>query len=270
MRRATEASRAGGFTLIEMIVAMVVGGVVVATAGLFLSRQMNAYVDISNRASLADTADTTLRRMARELQAALPNSVRVDASGRFLEFIPVKDAGRYRAESGGAPTDRPLDFGSTATATLFDVFGPPVSIAAGDEVVIYNLGVSGADAYAGDNRRTPNTTGGSLTQIGAAAAFKFPFASPAYRFQVVGQPVTLQCDLAGGRIMRYTGYGFANPQPTSFGVAGAQLAGDVAACNFDYLPAVLQRNGLVSINLTLTRNGESVSLRHQVEVVNTP
>ena len=39
---------------------------------------------------------------------------------------------------------------------------------------------------------------------------------------------------------------------------------------FDYTPAVLQRNGLVVMRLTLSRNGESVEIMHQVDVLNTP
>ena len=50
----------------------------------------------------------------------------------------------------------------------------------------------------------------------------------------------------------------------------AVLVGDVTSCSFSYLPAVLQRNGLVVLRLTLTRNGESVELLHQVDVLNTP
>lgn len=268
MRHATNSfSASRGFTLIEMIIAMVIGGVIVAMASMFVRDQINASTDVANRAALADTADTILRRMGREIQGALPNSVRVDGTGQLLEFIPVKDAGRYRTEQAGG-VGNVLDFGATATSMLFDVFGPPVTIAAGDSVVVYNLGVPGANAYAGDNLRTPNTTG-SVSQVGAAAAFQFPFASPSKRFQIVGQPVTFRC--TGTTIMRYTGYGFSNSQPTAFAAAStAQLADDVSACTFEYVGAVLQRNGFVSINLTLTRNGESVNLRHQVEVLNTP
>lgn len=263
MRRATER----GFTLIEMIVAIVVGGVLVALSGMFVRNQLNTYFDISARADLTDTADLALRRISRELQGALPNSVRV--SGNSLEFIPINDAGRYRVE--GASTTQALDFGASATATVFDVLGPPVNIGATDSVVVYNLGLGTSDAYSGGNLRTPSTKGTALSAVGSATAFAFPFASPANRFHIVGAPVTYECDLAAGVIRRRTGYGFLAAQSAVPSVgSSAVLAGNVTGCSMVYTPGVLQRNGLVSISLTLTANGEVVVLQRQIEVLNTP
>lgn len=267
MRRATEHSIESGFTLVEMIVSIVIGGILIAMVGMFGRWQIQSYLDVSSRAALADAADTAIRRLTRDLQAALPNSVRVDASGNFLEFIPIRDAGRYRSTGGAG--DFPLDFGVSATATKFNVLGPTVDIAPGDGIVIYNLGISGTSAYAGDNVRTP-VSGTGLSLVSAATAFKFPFASPANRFHVVGNPVTYECDLASGVIRRHTGYGFVAAQPTVFAGADPILVNSVAACAFTYTPGVFQRNGLVSIHLTLSANGETVSLMSQVEVLNTP
>lgn len=107
MHRAIEC-RQSGVTLIELIVVIVVTGILVGIVGMFGRGQIQAYLDVASRAALADAGDTALRRIARELQAALPNSVRV--SGNYLEFVPISDAGRYRAESGGGPGDDWLDF----------------------------------------------------------------------------------------------------------------------------------------------------------------
>ena len=41
-------------------------------------------------------------------------------------------------------------------------------------------------------------------------------------------------------------------------------------CAISYAPGVQQRNGIVSIRLTLTGNGESVTLMQQVDVLNSP
>lgn len=284
MRPATDRCRQGGVTLIEMIVAIVVGGILMAMVGMFARWQIQAYQDVSSRAALTDAADTAVGRLARELQSALPNSVRV--SGNYLEFIPIRDAGRYRAEtSGGA--DFPLDFGVSATATSFDVLGPPVDIsnsAPADQVVIYNLGINGADAYADppQNRNQPANTGAGLSRVQISGGFRFPFASPSNRFQVVGNPVTFECDLNNGVIRRYWSYGFRTSQP----VTAADLSGSSAVlvdnvdrnpdpslgpgCSFNYVPGALQRNGLVFIYLRLAANGETVNLMQQVEVLNTP
>lgn len=264
------ADRSTGFTLVEMIVSIVIAGILVSMVAMFGRGQIDAYIDVSNRAQLADEADTALRRIGRDLQSALPNSVR--QSGDYLEFVPIRDAGRYRADVDNAGAGNFLDFTST-TDNSFDVLGPAVTVAAGDQLVIFNLGQTGSDVYAGTSRRAISTGAGSVSslQYTLGGLGQFPLASPQNRFQIVGGPVTYQCNVAGGNILRHSGYAFASSQPTAFGGAmSAVLVGDVTACSFSYLPAVLQRNGLVVLRLTLTRNGESVQLLHQIDVLNTP
>lgn len=266
--------RERGFTLIEMIVSIVIAGILIAIVAMFGRRQIDSYLDVSARAELSDAADTALRRIARDLQSALPNSVRVDGTGQFLEFVPISDAGRYRADVGGGASDNPLDFTNSSDSS-FDVLGPPVTIRAGEELVIFNLGLTGSDVYAGSNRH-PATAGAGLQTVtytidGTHPQFVFP--SPQNRFQIVAQPVSYVCNPAAGTLTRRTGYGFIPGQPTNFAALGgssAILVSDVAACSFSYAPAALQRNGLAVLRLTLSRNNESVELLHQVEVLNTP
>lgn len=275
-------TRDRGFTLVEMVIAIVITGILVGIVGMFGRRQIDSYIDVSNRAELSDAADTALRRIARDLQAALPNSVR--QSGNFLEFVPIRDAGRYRAELGGGVGEDPLDFTSSSDNS-FDVFGPPVTINAGDQLVIFNLGQTGSDVHAGTSRRTA-TAGTGLSKVTfAPAGSQFPLASPQNRFQIVGGPVTYECAANAanpelGKVIRHWCYDFVSAQPTAFGALtrhaactaeqSAILVANVSSCGFSYTPAILQRNGLVVLRLTLTRNGESVDLLHQVDVLNTP
>ena len=70
-----------GFTLVEMIISIVITGIVVSMVAIFGRNQINAYIDVGNRAELSDAADTALRRIARDLQSALPNSVRNASAG---------------------------------------------------------------------------------------------------------------------------------------------------------------------------------------------
>ena len=257
-----------GFTLVEMIISIVITGIIVSMVAMFGRGQVDAYIDVGNRAELSDAADTTLRRVARELQGALPNSVRL--SGNFLEFVPIRDAGRYRVELNSTAGGDLLNFSSN-TDTTFDVLGPPVTILAGDQLVVFNLGQPGSDVYEGTSRRAA-TAGVGLNNITfAPAGTQFPLASPQNRFQIVGGPVTYEC--SGVRLLRHSGYGFLAAQPVAFGALGgvtAVLSDNVSGCAFNYTPAILQRNGLVVLRLTLTRNGESVELLHQVDVLNTP
>jgi MSHA biogenesis protein MshO len=261
-----------GFTLVEMIISIVITGIVVSMVAMFGRGQVDAYIDAGNRAELSDAADTTLRRIARELQAALPNSVRVSLAGNFLEFVPIRDAGRYRAEIDVGPPLRndTLDFGNNADSS-FEALGPPVTISAGDQLVVFNLGQLGSDVYAGTSRRAATAGVGVNSITFAPAGTQFPLASPQSRFQIVGGPVTYEC--AGATLVRHSGYGFLPAQPVAFGGLGgvaAVMTDNVTGCAFNYTPAILQRNGLVVLRLTLTRNGESVELLHQVDVQNTP
>lgn len=275
MRRATDfylvSASQRGFTLVEMIISIVIAGILVSMVGLFGREQINAYLDIGNRAELADAADTAVRQVARELQSALPNSVR--KNGNFLEFVPIRDAGRYRADVDSSGGGNPLNF-SSSTDNSFDVLGPPVTILAGDQLVIYNLGQPGSDVYEAASSRRAVTAGSGLSTVTfTPGGAQFPLASPQNRFQIVSTPVTYECNLTLGAIIRHSGYGFQTSvatAPWSLGGSSAILISDVTYCAFDYTPAVLQRNGLVAMRLTLSRNGESVEIMHQVDVLNTP
>ena len=271
----TESSQRG-FTLIEAIMVITITGILAAMVAIFIRAPIDAYVDSARRADLSDVADTTARRIARELQSALPNSVRAGGGGRFLELIPIRDAGRYRSEAGTAAGDDPLDF-TNAADNSFDVLGPTVTVSAGDSLVVYNLGFDLANAYADppNNRRTA-TVGAGLSKV-IFTGGTLPLASPGSRFHVVGTPISYAFDPGTGTLWRYSGYDFQPNQPDSLaalnGLAGATraaLATNVTACNFTYGPGALQHNGLVSMLLTITQSGESVTLQHQVNVDNVP
>ncbi len=257
-----------GFTLVEAVIVIVITGIVAGMVAVFIKAPVDAYFDTQRRAELTDIADTTLRRMARDIHRALPNSVRV--SGNYLEFIPLKGAGRYRAEAGTAAGDDPLDFDLAADS--FDVLGPAVPLAAtGDSVVIYNLGISGSDAYEATSRRAATPSGAKISFTGGP----FPLASPGSRFQVVGTAATYECapdpvTPANGFLRRYSGYAIQAVQPAPPGGTPAILASNVTACSMEYTSGVLQRQGLVSIRLAISRDGETVTLQHQVNVDNTP
>ena len=265
-----------GFTLIEAIVAMVLLGIAGSLVGMFIRIPIEGYFDTERRARLTDTADTALRRMARDLRLALPNSIRITAVGnvRYLEFLQTRVGGRYRTDPTAAGGGNPLEFG-IADTNGFDVLGTPPVFQAGDHVAIANLGTdSGADAYTGNNM-VPIT---GITPAGVVqfAAFRFPVPSPGARFFIVDQRVTYECNPDAGVLRRYSGYALVGAaQPTPPGVAPVLLADRVAnranACTMTYDANVANtRMGVVSMSLTLEEAGESVTLLHQVHVSNVP
>ena len=307
MRRTSDSVAQRGFTLIELITAMVLIGILAAAAAVFLRMPIAGYFAVATRAALTDIADLAVRRFSRDVQTALPNSVRVTGvcSGPttcFVEYLEVRTGGRYREEPSGGATLCPaglvpgyndaLTIGSVDTC--FRSLGPVANLAiiatgaaAGDFLVVYNLGPgnAGADAYA-----SGPVTGGNKSRILAAAAgagsedrldfqgLAFTLASPARHFQVVSGPVTYGCDPVAGTLTRYWGYPISAAQAAGVpgGAASALLAQGVTGCNFTYAPNVVaQRSGVVSIRLELTQTDpagtpERVTLFSQVHVSNAP
>lgn len=262
-----------GFTLIELIVVITITAILAAAATLFIRNPTQSYFDMETRAGLSDTADSALRRVGRDIHNALPNSVRVTTNGAdsFIEFIPVKAAGRYRAAVGTNNTDNPLDF--TLSADTFDVLGNPITIASGDKLVIYNLGISGADAYEGSNIRPLQTTG-TLSTLSFTGG-TFPLPSPSSRFYIASTASTYMCDMTNHVLRLFTGYAIPTTQPTSLatlqGLSTSRLiANNLSTCSITYLAGISQRSGIVNIAIALSQNNATVRLVHQVGVMNSP
>jgi MSHA biogenesis protein MshO len=254
-----------GFSLIEMIIVIAITGIVGSMVALFLRVPLESYVAQDRRARLTDTADTALRRMARDIRLALPNSVRVNAAGTVVEFLGTRSGGRYRAQGDGSIGNDNLDFALADDS--FDVLGPAIEMRAGDRIAVYNLGIPGADAWAGETLTNYTGAAGTTTSI-AIAAMQFPLASPGNRFQVVDGPVSYVCDPAAGTLTRFWGY------DPAVGVTAAApralLATRVSACSFDYQPGVTERGGLVSMTLSLSLAGETIRLHANTQVSNQP
>jgi len=248
-----------GFTLVEAIIVIVLTGILASAVAVFLRAPIQGYLDVARRAELTDIADTALRRISRDLRLALPNSIRVTSGNTAIEFIPIKSAGRYRADGPGDF----LNF-SSAGDNSFDVIGPGVDIAADDFIVIYNLGITGANAYDGSNRRDATPAGSGLVTVSFSGG-QFPFASPARRFHVVGTPVSYIC--AGGLLNRYWNYSFGTTAPA--GNSGV-LASNVSGCRFTYEAGVTAQNSLLTLELAITKDAETVNLVQQVHVGNVP
>jgi MSHA biogenesis protein MshO len=274
---------ARGFSLVELVVVITVLGILGASVAVFINNPVRSYFSTVRRAQLTDAADTTLRRMMRDLQAATPNSVRITASGStlYLEFTPIADMGRYRgATSGGnepAGTDL-LDITDPADTT-FQVLGRPVTVPSSAKLVIFNLGYGTSDLYAGGNRRDVTTAAGSASSLTfTSTGSAWPADSPDRRFYLVTTPVTYVCAPVAdgsGRLDRYSGYALQATQPASTSTTPlstatrALVVDKVSGCSFE-TSAVLANANAAAITLQLTDSGETVTLYSQVYLGNTP
>lgn len=276
MVRAAHPTRVAGFSLVELIVVIMVVGILAGIVAVFIRNPLEGYMAAARRAELTDTADGALVRIARDLRTALPNSVRVTQVGSayYLEYLPIEDGGRYRAEQTGAAAGDSLDFTSGAEAS-FDVLGPAVSAAASQYLVVYNLGLDAdSSAWQGGNRRGVTSSGAVANLAFMSTGSALPLESPGHRFYLVSTPVSYVCDPAAGTVRRYSGYGAPSAaQPTSFGSGtNALLANRVKACSFIYAAGASQRLGQLTLWLQLENsegdNAEQVSLYREVVVNN--
>lgn len=283
--------RSAGFTLIEAIMVIVITGILAGMVAVFITKPVEGYVASVRRAELTDNADVALRRLARDVRLALPNSLRV--SGNCIEFIMTSAGGRYRDPADGSAGGDFLSYTSAADVS-FDVLGPMPNnpaIAAGDYIAIYNLGpgFKPVDAYCsmdpancpggaptGGNVALVNSIAGNTVTLAANpfAAQSPPLPAPDARFQVIpGGTRAVSYICSGNQLKRHANYGFNAVQACPPAGAGATLAGDgttSASCSFDYTSAATGRNGLLFVQLGLTSGGESVSLFQQIHVDNAP
>jgi len=262
-----------GFTLIEMVIVITMLGALLALGGVFIIQPFQAYQDVARRARLVDVAETAMMRMTRETRMALPNSVRItsDGSRYALEFLATATGGRYRQQVDATGAGDPLD--RTLAADSFDVLGGlQGAVTPGMQLVIYNTGDLGLDAYTGDNSAPITAVGAASLSFDKGSAPAFPADSPQARFYVVTGPVSFVCDASTGKLWRYANYGIQSTQSTQPVSAGALLADNVSNCDtaFTYHDGGGSRNGLVTFRLTITEDGETVSLLQQAHVLNIP
>lgn len=286
-----------GFTLVEMIVVIVITGIIGGIVAMFIRAPMQGYVDSARRAEMSDVADTALRRIARDLHTAVPNSVRMNAADpTYFEFLPTRDGGRYRVTDVGAgacgASGNDLSF--DIADTCFEIIGSAMDFNAGDAIVIGSTQSDGNLPYmiaaAGGVMRmiaNPTGVGTGLHAVKISSTVPFPSTSEldGHRFEVVPadqRAVTYGCinlqngalDANGdgqGSLTRYSAYGINYPQkaPAALGVAGSALANNVSACNFVYT-TTSQRDSLLAVTLTITRSKESVTLYHEIHINNIP
>lgn len=192
--RAGARHASAGFTLIELIAALIVSAVVVSIAALFLSQPVLGFTDQARRGRLVDSADNALGHIGRDIRRTPPNGIRIPGDGTaLLELHDSADGAR------GGPVSYVCD---SAAGTLMRYRGYPIA------------------------------------------------ASPADRDSPAGLPAAdlVAADLAAA------------------GASASLLTRNVAACRFRYAPPAAAQPGLVTIELTLGDQGETISLLNQVHV----
>ncbi len=284
-------AQSAGFTLIELIVTMTIMVIIVSFGAFMTSGSVTGFTDQARRAELVDSAESSLRRIGRDVRRALPNSVRITTNGSItaLELLNVVEGVRYRAGPPPGDANARLIFntadGAFNSIGLFNAITKPFSSTT-HYLSVYNVGSTGADAYELANVITPP---GTQIDIDAAAEagednvqldpwFQFAYPSPRQRIYLIDTPVSFLCDTATGNLTRYAGYAIATDQADRDSAAELLAAGGVAAlmsdnltaCVFTFTPGTAQRDGLVTMSLTVADAGESIVLVQQAHIDNVP
>lgn len=269
--------REHGFTLVELVVTIAVSAVVLVFAGMFIQAPFDAYTASTARAEIQDALSIAWPRMERDIQSALPNSARVNQNGTVwaLELLPVQETARFMSVPGA---------GSFNTAGYFSTVSPnhsaatPVTTAAGTRFLSINNQPPN-DAYALTNVMTPANR--TIKFSGTVATDEdtltitptFAFATGASkRIYLVTRPVTYLCNPAAGTLQRFSNYTISASQAnrntaaklTAAGATVSLVARDITSCSFVPTPETALHGQLITVRMTVTRDGETTNIFHRV------
>lgn len=277
MRLPISIRRSRGFTMVELVVAMVLSSIVVGFISMMIATPLQSYMAQSRRADLNDSAETAMRAMSADIRKALPNSVRtgMDGANVVLEMIDVMHVVNYHAwTTGDVLTTHVADDGFDAVTLV------PIDIAT-PQLVVGNRRAWADSAYrtdGGDGVITPSSTRIDLnparTRFSISPPFTFTQDSPRSRAYIVSgaDGVTrFECNMATGELRRYGGL----PITDSIGPLAAPfavIARDISACSFRGTDGTMQHGGIVIIEITFSRtaegNVENLRMLRQVRVEN--
>ncbi len=240
--------RSSGFTLIEVVVALVISAILAGFVAMMVGVPVDAYMDQSERAQLTQSAATISRSLAQDLRNVLPNSVRIRNVGdrSIIEMLQVDamsfyvPAGAY--EAAGQPANLDHEFASTP-GDRFRLYGrvniePPLYLVTG------HSGASGASAYEMQN---VIAAGFNLVEIAPgedeitlSSGFAFTNVDSLRRMFWVSRPVTYICNADAGTLRVYRDYPITSNMPTSeassqlssSSARSALLADNLASCSF--------------------------------------
>jgi MSHA biogenesis protein MshO len=285
-----------GFTLVELVTVIVLISAIAGVTAFLIAKPFEGATDMSRRAELTDEAHLALNLMAQDIRTALPNSVRTKTDGDFegVEVVTTRTGGRYRRlpapGGGGEPLRR------NETTDTFDAIGGLPDITEVDKntgsagvdcaqgngycVNVFNTGDDQFDVYKGVNiAKITNATSDKISYNNDGKNDPaFDAHSPNQRFFVIDDVVSFVCNTTTEELRHRATYGLKEEQPvksskfSDFSEGTSRLmARDVQDCSFTYDDtAPSTRSGLVTLDITIARDGETVRLLKQVHVLNAP
>ncbi|MGF1752914.1 prepilin-type N-terminal cleavage/methylation domain-containing protein [Vibrio makurazakiensis] len=239
--------RRQGFTLIEMVVTMIVGGILVLGIAGFVELGARGYADTVDRQRLQTQAKFVLEKITREVRHAVPNMLNQDAvlpGASCISFFPIITSGIYT--ESGADIQFVVGDGTLTTAdlALLSLVINPTEAVPTNNVFPLALVTETDDTFFLTGEAT-NLVGNSVSN----------------RHYVYNPDGEVSYCIVNGRVWRSVDNGTLIPISDN-GVTGT----------LGYQPADVQRNGVVHLEFDF-RNEEGDELtnfQQDVQVINVP
>ncbi len=285
-------NRAGGFTLVELIIVIVLLGIIGTFSFSYLGFGAKIFSDSVARDQLLNQSRFAVERLSRELRNALPRSVRVKASDqqRCIEFVPIISSSSYvQIPRPGASSSVPFIGVTPVTDQNPNNVGRALFVYVTNPALIYGTNSPRRKTITAEATQVTTNNPGLTEFSFTGTTTTFPTGSPARRFFITEQPVSW-CVSATGNLERFEQYGFLATQPSRstlinsapYEIMAQQLYNDLSPNQdndfslnqlpFNVEPATLQRNSLVQLDLRFGRASDTEPLRiqHEVFVPNVP
>lgn len=256
-----------GFTLIELIAILVILGIVGAIGADFLLNVTQSYSSAEKRVKLISRGRLAIESMTRQLRIALPNSLRVSASGNCIEFLPVVAGANYLQN---------LPDAENAAAALSSITISPVSLGLGSAAYVAVAPLFASELYTATQPSSQaaisSITSAPNTTITLSTPQRFQRNSISRRLFIVDQPKRF-C-LSADNLVEYHSYGLLTSVLNDVNPGGASrlLATNVSANGlaFSLSAASENRNASIDLSLQFSDRGEQINLQNTVLVRNVP
>ncbi|MFA0566678.1 PilW family protein [Vibrio gallaecicus] len=236
-----------GFTLIEMILAIVISSIVMLGVANFTELGMRGYFGSVERFRLQTEARFVLEKLSREVRHAVPNIFPSAVSSGCVSFYPIVDSGFY-AVSGSDINFLVSDAGATSASlqSMSLVINPtqPHTAVSGGVNNVFSL--SGITSLPSEDSFTIPSGASSL--IGGSVS---------NRHYVFDENNLVEYCLAANNLMTRNGI-----------IISDRIVVDNSVLS--YQPATVQSNGLVEVILEFEENNESTMFEQDIQVINVP
>ncbi|WP_454441252.1 PilW family protein [Vibrio bathopelagicus] len=236
-----------GFTLIEMILAIVISSIVLLGIANFTELGMRGYFGSVERFRLQTEARFVLEKLSREVRHAVPNLFPASVSSGCVSFYPIVDSGFY-AISGADINFLVSDTGATSSSlqSMSLVINPtqPHTIVSGGVNNVFSL----SELTSSPTQDFFTIPSGATSLIGGSVS---------KRHYVFDENNLVEYCLTANNVITRNDITISD-----------RLIVDNSTLSYE--PADVQRNGVVKLTLEFAENNESTVFEQEIQVINVP